>query len=99
VATSGTYRRGIADIVDGRTGQAPKGVLRSTVVAENALDADALATSVYVLGAEEGIKLIDGIGGAGALVLTRDGKSIESNRWESLTNSEEEPCRSHVSAL
>jgi len=86
VATSGTYRRGIADIIDARSGQAADSVLRTTVVASRAVDADALATSVYVLGADEGVRLIDSLGDVAALVLSRDGRSIESSRWESMTS-------------
>lgn len=85
VATSGTYRRGVADIIDARNGRAADSVLRATVVAGKAVDADALATCVYVLGAGNGIRLINGLDNVAALVLSRDGRMAESGRWESLT--------------
>lgn len=84
VATSGTYRRGTPDIIDGRNGKPTDSVTRATVVAPTAVDADALATSVYVLGAEEGIRLIEDLDGVAASVMSRDGSSRESAGWASL---------------
>jgi len=92
VATSGTFRRRTRDIIDARTGRAADSILRATVVAPEAADADALATSVYILGPDEGMRLINSLDGVGALVLTREGDCIESEKWAGLTGSEEELC-------
>ena len=61
--------------------------MRATVVAHTAMDADALATSVYVLGIDDGIRLIDSLDDAAALVLSRDGRLVESRRWGELRES------------
>jgi thiamine biosynthesis lipoprotein len=95
VATSGTYRRGISDIIDARSGRTAKRVIRSTVVAEKAVDADALATSTYILGADKGMELIESIDGVGALILTKEGELIQSSRWESLAGLSEGEMMSH----
>jgi FAD:protein FMN transferase len=96
VATSGTYRRSIADIIDARNGLTAAAVVRATVVAKQAVDADALATSVYILGPDGGVELIDSIDGVGALILTKDGEAVESRRWKTLTGlSNAEAVASH----
>ncbi|KQV05018.1 hypothetical protein ASC63_14455 [Leifsonia sp. Root112D2] len=50
VATSGAYERG-AHIVDGRTGLPAAGLISATVVADDLITADVLATAVFALGA------------------------------------------------
>jgi FAD:protein FMN transferase len=67
VCTSGDYERG-AHILDPRTG-APADLAASvTVVAPNAMLADALATAAFVLGPVEGIALLDRMGVDGLIV-------------------------------
>ena len=61
VCTSGTYERG-AHILDPRTGASAEGVASATVVAPNAMLADALATTAFVLGPIEGLRLLDRLG-------------------------------------
>jgi thiamine biosynthesis lipoprotein len=58
-------------ILDPRTGLPARKVLAATVVARSAMEADALSTAVFVLGAEEGLALLARRGAAG-LVLSRD---------------------------
>ena len=58
IATSGTYWRPFNDIFDAKEGKPARGVVSATVVAEKAIDADILATSIFVLGAEKGRELI-----------------------------------------
>jgi len=58
IATSGTYWRPFNDIFDAKEGKPARGVVSATVVAERAIDADILATSIFVLGAERGRELI-----------------------------------------
>lgn len=67
VCTSGDYERG-PHILDPRNaGSAPR-VASATVIAPNAMLADALATAAYVLGPEQGIALLDHMGVQGLLI-------------------------------
>ncbi len=65
VATSGNYERFFVmdgkkytHIIDPRTGYPVRGTLSVTIIADTATTADALSTGVFVLGAEDGMKLI-----------------------------------------
>ena len=83
VATSGNYERyfneGTAPhIVNPRTGYLAQSLSSATIIAENAMDADALSTAVFVLGAEEGMRLVERAG-AGALIITNDRKIVKSS--------------------
>ena len=66
VATSGTYARG-AHLADGRTGRVPEASIAATVVASDAVTANALATTLCVTSAEEGLRLVESIPLAEAL--------------------------------
>jgi thiamine biosynthesis lipoprotein len=70
VASSGGDQRP-GHIFDARTGEPAARVLATTVVARTGIEADALSTAVYVLGAEEGLRLLVRRGAAG-LVLVRE---------------------------
>jgi thiamine biosynthesis lipoprotein len=59
-------------ILDPRTGRPASRVLAASVVAATGIEADALATAVFVLGAEDGLRLLARRGAHG-LVLTRKG--------------------------
>lgn len=76
VCTSGGYERPLAEgehhIVDPRTGRSPRAVASVTVVAPSAMVADALATAAFVLGPEEGLRLLEHQGVAG-IVIAVDG--------------------------
>jgi thiamine biosynthesis lipoprotein len=94
VATSGNYRRGVqigdhwySHIVDPRTGHPADHIISATVVALNASDAGALATAFNVLSTEESLKLLSSIPDAEALLITREGKRIESTGWKKLEGS------------
>lgn len=91
VATSGNYRRGeliaghwYSHIVDPRTGQPADAVISATVVAPSATDAGALATTFNVLSPAESVRLAAGIPGVEYLIVTRDGRRIESPGWKAL---------------
>ncbi|MBW2989765.1 FAD:protein FMN transferase [Candidatus Woesearchaeota archaeon] len=85
VATSGDYERFFDDsgdfhhIIDPRTGYSADELMSVTVIAEKAMDADALSTSAFVLGKEEGLNLIESIDGAECLMITRDKKILRSS--------------------
>ena len=70
LASSGGDQRP-GHIFDPRTGLPARKVLATTVVARSAMEADALSTAVFVLGAEEGQALLVRRG-AGGLVLSRE---------------------------
>ncbi|HIH36404.1 MAG TPA: FAD:protein FMN transferase, partial [Methanocellales archaeon] len=84
VATSGNYERYLNEekqsphIMDPRTGSLVQGLMSVTILAENTIDADALSTAVFVLGAEEGIRLVER-SGSEALIIDNDGKIIRSS--------------------
>ncbi|MEK9713620.1 MAG: FAD:protein FMN transferase, partial [Thalassolituus sp.] len=80
VATSGDYERffkkdGIRyhHIIDPKTGLPARGSMSVTVIAPRAYMADALATAVFVLGPDAGLKMIEGIDGCAAMVVTNMG--------------------------
>ena len=76
IATSGTYRRSFDDIINPKVGRPAQGVLSSTVIAKTAMDADMLATCMFVLGAEKGIELIGKLDGVKAFVIKNDGSIL-----------------------
>ncbi|WML37012.1 FAD:protein FMN transferase [Clostridium sp. OS1-26] len=82
IVTSGDYERYfIKDnkkyhhIIDPRTGYpCNNGVISATIVSDSSLDADALCTCIYVMGVEEGMKLVDSMEGVDAIIITDDKK-------------------------
>jgi thiamine biosynthesis lipoprotein ApbE len=47
------------------------------------MEADALATSVFVMNPREGTELINSIPHCSSLVIAKDGSLLKSNRWRS----------------
>ncbi|RZL47985.1 MAG: DUF2271 domain-containing protein [Pedobacter sp.] len=93
IATSGNYRRGeqigknwYSHIIDPRTGKPVDGVISATVIANNASDAGALATAFNVLSLAESEKLAATMEGAAYLIITKEGKKIESPNWSAYIN-------------
>ncbi|UAK26575.1 FAD:protein FMN transferase [Sphingomonas nostoxanthinifaciens] len=77
VATSGDYRRG-AHTLDPRTGRSTaNGVVSVTVIHASAMDADAWATAVTVLGGDAGIAAAEVAGIAACVVVMIDGEARE----------------------
>lgn len=81
VVTSGDYERYVeidgvryAHILDPRTGWPVRGLRSVTVVCPDAELADALATSVFVMGRDEGLELVDRLRGVEALVVDDAGQ-------------------------
>jgi len=92
IDTSGDYERFFwADgkkythILDPRTGYPVQGVSGGTVIMPRAVQADALATAVIVLGAEKGLELIEQLNGLG-LIIAADGRLVLSNKMEDVFN-------------
>lgn len=83
VATSGDYQRFVIidgvryhHILDPSTGYPARGVMSVTVAAGLAVNADALATAVFVMGPEEGMALIERTPGTEALIVAGDGDTL-----------------------
>jgi len=70
IATSGTYQRSFNDIINPEAGRPVQGMLSSTIIAGKAIDADILATSMFILGAERGTELFNRMDGIKSLVIT-----------------------------
>src|SRR5262249_59050398 len=66
VATSGTYARG-AHFTDPRTGRSLNTAVAATVVAADAVTANALAATLCMTSADEGLRLVESTPGAEAL--------------------------------
>ncbi len=79
VCTSGDYVRG-AHILDPRAAATALRVASATVIAPNAMLADALATAAFVLGPKEGIAMLDRMGVQGLLITP----ALEHHRTKSL---------------
>ena len=85
VATSGNYERyfseaaKISHISDPRTGYSSEKLISSTIIANTAMDADALATAVFVLGEDEGIEMVEKLDGVECLIITADKRIIRSS--------------------
>jgi FAD:protein FMN transferase len=66
------------DVIDPRTGQPATKCRAVTVVAKDALTAEALSRAVFVLGARDGINLIERLKDVHAVVVTSDNKVVMS---------------------
>jgi len=77
IVTSGDYEKFVffdgiryAHIIDPRTGYPTRGIKSVTIISPDAELSDALATSVFVMGKEKGLALINEINGVEGLVIT-----------------------------
>jgi thiamine biosynthesis lipoprotein len=87
VSTSGDYERYFIDdkgervhhIINPRTGKSPaSGVNSVTIIGPAGMDTDALSTTVFILGVEKGLALINKLPGFDAVIITREGKVLYS---------------------
>lgn len=85
VATSGDYERyfdpekKFHHIVNPKTGYSADELISVTIITKKAIDADALATSVFVLGPQKGLQLIENLDGVEGLLITPKRKIIKSS--------------------
>ncbi len=86
VATSGDYERfqlvqgqRYHHILDPRTGYPAKGCMSVTIIAKDALAADALATAVFVMGPKDGLEFVETIPATEAIIINREGKLVMSS--------------------
>ena len=89
VVTSGNYEKYIkfgdklyTHIIDPRTGYPAYGILSVTIFTATAELADALATSVFVMGVETGLDFINQLKGVECVIVDKDNKIITSNNIE-----------------
>jgi hypothetical protein len=89
IATSGNYRRGYqigehwySHILDVRNAMPATDIISATVIANNAVDAGALATVFNILSPEEISSLAKQIPGVEYLIITKTGHSIRSMGWK-----------------
>lgn len=82
VVTSGNYERYFEvngkryhHIFDLTTGYpSDNGIVSATIVSDRSIDGDALSTSVFVLGIDKGLKLVESLDGIEAIIITSDKK-------------------------
>ncbi len=87
LVTSGIYQRCFEyngklyhHILDTSTGYPVDNNLASvTIIGPESADCDALSTTVFCLGAEEGLKLINSLDGYEAVIITKDNKTLFSD--------------------
>ena len=97
VATSGDYERYFVSekplhhIVDPRTGHSATSLISATVIANKAIDADALATSIFVMGPEKGMPLVETLKNVEALVVTRGRIVLKSSGFDLFTETYDSP--------
>jgi thiamine biosynthesis lipoprotein ApbE len=81
IATSGDYEnffihdgKKYSHIINPRTGYPVSGIASVTIIAQTAMEADALSTTVFALGAERGLQLIESIDGVEGVIVKVDEK-------------------------
>lgn len=86
VVTSGNYEKYVkfngtlyTHIIDPRTGYPATGILSATVFTANAELADALATSIFVMGVETGLDFVNQLKGVECIIVDINNKVLTSN--------------------
>ncbi len=87
VVTSGNYERYFIKnnvryhhILNPETGYpANEGIISSTIITDCSMDADALSTAAYVMGAEDAIALIEKMEGIEAILVKEDGSIVSTD--------------------
>ncbi|MEH6559279.1 MAG: FAD:protein FMN transferase [Oceanicoccus sp.] len=81
VSTSGDYERffirgeeRVHHIINPSTGKSAMRVQSVTILAEDAVDSDALSTTVFVLGIDKGLALVNQLSGVDAIIIDADGR-------------------------
>jgi thiamine biosynthesis lipoprotein len=87
VATSGDYMNYFSadhsayHIIDPRTGHSPVELASATVIAPSVAEADALSTTMMVLGVQEGLALIERLPETAALLISKDLQMYRSSKF------------------
>jgi thiamine biosynthesis lipoprotein len=86
IATSGNYEQFIsigghryAHIFDPRSGEPASGLTSVTVLSARAVDSDALATALFAMGSDDGIKLVESLPDVEAFFISEGGSAILSS--------------------
>ena len=86
VVTSGNYEKYVkfndvlyTHIIDPRTGYPATGILSVTIFTKSAELADALATSIFVMGVQTGLDFVNQLKGVECLMVDKNNKLIASN--------------------
>ncbi len=86
ISTSGDYERFFEQngvryhhIIDPSTGDSARKSQSVTILANSSLEADALSTSIFVLGTEKGMELVNRLKDVSAVIIDNQGKMIISN--------------------
>jgi thiamine biosynthesis lipoprotein len=80
ISTSGNYERyfspdkKVNHIMNPRTGFSVADVISVTIICESGTQADALSTSVFVMGVKEGMKLVESLNNVECLIVDFDRK-------------------------
>ncbi|MGB8705808.1 MAG: FAD:protein FMN transferase [Gillisia sp.] len=85
VVTSGNYEKYVrfngvlySHIIDPRTGYPSTGILSATIFTETAEVADALATSIFVMGVDTGLDFVNQLKGVECIIVDENSKIITS---------------------
>lgn len=91
LSTSGDYERYFIEdgqryhhILNPMTGKSVQSIQSVTILAENSTFADALSTSVFVLGVKEGLKLVNSLENVSAIIVDDKGKMFYSTDLQQL---------------
>lgn len=89
VVTSGNYEKYVnfngtlyTHIIDPRTGYPATGILSVTIFTANAELADALATSIFVMGVDTGLDFVNQLKGVECIIVDKDNKVLTSKNIE-----------------
>ena len=89
VVTSGNYEKYVkfngtlyTHIIDPRTGYPATGILSATIFTSTAELADALATSIFVMGVDTGLDFVNQLNGVECIIVDKDNKIITSKNIE-----------------
>jgi len=93
IATSGNYKRyleiknkKIGHIINPKTGLPVNGnIISVTVIAPNCTTADGLATGIFVLGIEKGLKIINELPHIECLIIDKEGEIYKSSKFPKLS--------------
>jgi thiamine biosynthesis lipoprotein len=85
ISTSGDYERFFDEdgvryhhIIDPKTGKSPHGVRSVTIIAPTSTLAEGLTKSVFIMGPERGLALVEGKPDCDAVIVTAEGKVLYS---------------------
>ncbi|MEX0325130.1 MAG: FAD:protein FMN transferase [Puniceicoccaceae bacterium] len=91
LATSGDYETRFSEdyrhhhLLDPQTGYSPEELSSVSVIADSAMQADALSTAVFLLGLENGRVMIEERPGVEAVFVTKDGREIRTDGFPSIS--------------